>query len=218
MLWPLACSVWAEVGVGDVTNALVRMEKRQPTDWAYTQTVTTDEIESVARYDPRLPDTVLGWTMLRVNGQAPSKKEKRKFYGKIEKQAERAEKAGDTAPVLSELIRLDTLERSRALDGGYVVFSFVPKIEKLEDALDGELVFDVEHQRVSGIRVWNRGDYSPAFSVKVTDFSLDLAFGPVDSDMVLTQMVSKVKGTVGFVKKVDESVRVTFSEYELLGE
>jgi hypothetical protein len=206
----------AEVTVRDVTHALIRMETRKPTDWAYTQSVFAEKFESVARHDPRLPHAIRGWTLLRMNGREPSEKEARTFHEKIAEQAEKAEEAGDTAPVLTELIRMDTLQPLRVDASGQAVFGFVPQIDKLEDILTGELDMNEEQQRITAIRVWNRGDYSPAFSVKVTGFVLDLDFGAQGSDMVLTQMVSKVKGTVGFLKKVDQTLRVAFSEYELL--
>ena len=218
-LWcSLACLASAEVGVQDVTDALARMEQRKPTDWAYTQIATTKKMEAVARYDPRLPGATLGWTLLRMNGDEPSKKEARKFYRKIEKQAERAEKAGDTAPVLAELIQYDSLVLQQVGNTGQAVFSFLPMIEGLEDRLSGELVFHEGNQRIESLRVWNRGDYSPTFSVTVTAFSLSLNFGAFGSDTVLTQMVSKVKGTIGFLKKVDETAQVEFTDYELLAE
>ena len=217
-----SCAALATDPIEQVTRAIERMDEIEPSQWAFVRTIQTSDQVLVARHDPRLVNTRHGWQLENVNGKPPSEKELAKFYQQVDQADVKSREDEDAAPVkISTLVRIESFRLASSNEQSRATFEFTPAMNegsnKKQDVFVGELVFDLDSQRVETISIRNTTTYSPVFSVKISTFDMRMKFEPIVGHVLLTEMSTHIQGKV-FFKKIDEEVQVTFRDYEWVGE
>ena len=64
----------------------------------------------------------------------------------------------------------------------------------------------------------NTKKLSPAFSVSLKTFNMNFSFFPVDGEVLLSGMKTSIEGKAGFLKKLEESTEIMFSDYRRMPE
>jgi hypothetical protein len=105
--------------------------------------------------------------------------------------------------------------------GTHLEYGFKPASEEEEgddmsEYLDGLLRISKEGPRVESFEMRSREPFSPAFSVKIKEFSTVMTFAPVGEEgSVLPESVEvRMVGRAMLFKKLDETVETRFSDYE----
>ena len=180
-------------------------------DWYFTMTVVEKGELQIIRSDPRR-GTYEKRQLLTVDGIAPDSQRLNEFH---DKEVKRITDIDPDARGYGYMVDTQTLELIEASDG-YAVFSFAPRVKMLEDSRDqlrGTLLLDSTTQRIDKIEIINTDKLSPAFSVTLDTFRLELFFAQEQGENLLQKLESHTAGKMGFLKSFDALVIVDFSEY-----
>ena len=180
-------------------------------DWYFTMTVVEKGELQIIRSDPRR-GTYEKRQLLTVDGIAPDSQRLNEFH---DKEVKRITDIDPDARGYGYMVDTQTLELIEASDG-YAVFSFAPRVKMLEDSRDqlrGTLLLDSTAQRIDKIEIINTDKLSPAFSVTLDTFRLELFFAQEQGENLLQKLESHTAGKMGFLKSFDALVIVDFSEY-----
>jgi hypothetical protein len=180
-------------------------------DWYFTMEVIEEGELRVIHNDPRRAKYDKR-QLVTVNGVAPSDQRQKEFRDTEVKRID------DIDPDTSDyeyLVDISTLQLIDA-SSGYTGFSFLPRVKALEESRDqlrGSLVLNTGTQQIEAIEINNAGELSPAFSVSVDTYRLELSFRSEHGEIVLQKLESHAVGTVGFLKHFDALVVVVFSDF-----
>jgi hypothetical protein len=206
-------------------QALRSLDETSLDGWAFTETTVRNGKETVASYDPRLPEDKR-WSLLSVDGRRPTGEEREEFEkrraggGEQENDSEESDEQGFSAVI--EADSLTPLEDSAT----HVVYRFKPSPGEEEDDsgmsehLDGKLRISKNGPYVESLEMRSRKPFSPAFSVKIKEFSTVMTFAPAgENGTVLPESVSvRMVGRAMLFKKLDERVETRFSDYRFVGQ
>jgi hypothetical protein len=204
-----------------VEQALQNMESERSREWAFTETTLTEGKTIVKSYDPQRPSGER-WKLLTVNGREPTADEMKRIERQNrrdeEQQAEREADDSDESEISAMIspgsLSLIEENESRA------IYKFKPGAEsdrerKMMSHVDGVLEVDKAGPTVSSIELKSRGPFSPAFGVNISEFMTHMTFAPLEEGgPALPQTVAvRVEGRAFMVKKLNEDVKVAYSDW-----
>lgn len=200
-----------------VALAKLRLAEMDNTDtnenWFYTATIQTDEETLVSKNDPS-KEKGERRELISVNGKPPTAERLKEFEKREAKRLEDSEKDKSRSK-FSEMVDFSTLKLVEVSDG-QAVLSFTPVLDRLEkesDKLDGSLRMSTETHLIEEFSLANTAKLSPVFSVSLNTFNMHFAFSPVDGDVLVSNMKTRIEGKAGFLKKFKESTEISFSDY-----
>lgn len=156
--------------------------------------------------------------LLAVNGEPPSAEALAEFETEAKERPRQGERVVFDLPE-----EIQGSMRVAEEDANTVSFAFVPDIagddaEEAEMAgkMQGRLVFGKPDLRPQRMTVTLDEAFSPAPTVKVSEFRQEMAFvvEPVTSAAVLAEMAMTMRGRAFVFKKVDNEVRIAFSDFD----
>jgi hypothetical protein len=204
-------------------QALTSLDETSLEGWAFTETTVRNGTETVAHYDPSRPEGER-WTLHTVDGRQPTDDEIEKFEkqrsGRHREEDEEDEEQGFSAVIEAE--SLVSLKDSPT----HAVYRFKPSSgeegedDGMSEHLDGLLRISKEGPFVESLEMRSREPFSPAFSVKIKEFSTVMTFAPVGEERTVLPESVKVRmvGRAMLLKKLDETVETRFSDYRFVGQ
>ena len=220
----LACSATANEYDELVQSAFDAIHSDYYEDWAFTETSLEDDIEFVARFDPRrLPGE--RWQLLSVDARAPDAEEIASFLDEKEERRREREKNGDDEDNNSgSMINFDTLVLIEETND-YWLFRFVPNEDEEQDKdfmkhVTGHLRISKAGPYVEYLDLRNEKPIKPATGVKIRKFEIHISFGPaVDAGPIVVQGFDmSIEGRAMLVIKFDEHERIRYSDWEFAGD
>ena len=199
-----------------VRKALDAVDRDHREGWAYTMTVVEDGKRRVERFDPSGDGEE--WSLLRIEGLPPTKKDLEDY----EEITERRRRNGDDDSV-RDMIKPGTL-RFVSEDQSHVTYAFDVAADndrerKMMDHVTGTLQIRKEGPYVDRLDLASDEAFKPMTGVKIDSFSMTITYVVVaDGPVAPRQMMTKVKGKAFLIKTIDSDVRLTFSDYEFVGE
>lgn len=189
-------------------------------EWAFTETVTEEDITVVGRYDPRLPEESR-WNLISVDNRQPTEDEIAEYQEDKEDEFDDDEDGGDT-----DFVNLDTLALIEETESHWL-FSFIPDGDNDEDEEAREFMKEVKgtlkivrdgHYPVY-VDLQNDKPIRPVIGAKISRFKTHLTFGPADGDgpIVPFSIDVEVKGRAMLVISFDEQESIHYGEYEYVG-
>jgi hypothetical protein len=182
-------------------------------DWYFTMEVVEGDEVQLIRNDPH-GEKYLKRELITVNSHVPDSGRLAEFR---ESEVRRIDELDPDAAGYGYLVDTTTLQLIEA-GSDVAEFSFLPRIDALEDARDrliGTLLLNLETQQIEEIQIANTQKLSPAFSVTLDTYRLILKFQPEQGEVLLHTIASRAVGSVGFLKSFENVVAVSFRDYKL---
>jgi hypothetical protein len=205
-----------------VKHAIDKLKQTKRKHWSYEisryKNEEGDITSSIERYQPN-STAQSPWSLHRINGQAPSKKQREKFIkNKLEQKKKKSEGTGYNVS-LSEIIQLDTLafakESTHYFEMNFDVF--VDRFgDKASSKLKGSLLYNKQQQFIETLTITNKEAFSPMFSATLDEFKLSFAFTQINEQVLPTRQDMTMKGTFALFKEIDEVAHTIFSSYQYL--
>ena len=204
-----------------MNRAISKFENTNKTLWSYKISRYEDEegdiTSSIEQHSPKENEP---WSLKKINGQAPTKKQIKKFVKKKQEQSSTDEKEDSQAEniqlTLRKLINLESLSIV-STDEQHIVMAFDVHIKKLgKDAmgkLKGKLVYQKHKQFIEKIIIWNNTEFSPMFTANITDLVLTFTFVHIDGAVLVKENQMKMKGSFAYFTEINETSLDSFSEY-----
>lgn len=206
-----------------VDHALDTLLNDYKQSWSYTETSTRDNETRVAIYHPRKPESE-SWTLVSVDGQPPTAKDKKSFQTEKRKRREKLNKRdaaiGSRATVK---IRPGTLKLKEETDTHWI-FDFIPAEEKDDDKimqhLNGVLKIVKNGQYVESVVLKNKAPIKPVLGVKISTIQVKQTFEPArpDGPIVPVSVDVQINGRAFLLMILNESEKVCFSNYKYVGD
>jgi len=192
--------------------------------WAFTESKLEDGLEYVGRFDPRRPQGER-WILLNVDGRAPSEEEIDDFLEDKEDEFQWDDDEFDGTEV--DMVDLESLELVEETDDHWL-FRFAPNADDADDDIAAEfleevtatLKIDRDGHYLQSIDLYNEKPIRPAFSVRISQFRVHLAFGPAADGGPVVPLAENVmiSGRALLLVKFDESESVRYYDYEFAGD
>jgi hypothetical protein len=208
-----------------VEQAIAALDNSDHDRWAYTMTKREHGKTTVARHDPSLPQGER-WVLVSVDGGPPAEKDQAEFRQWLgEANPDEADQDSDQEEIRA-MITPGTLELAEETPDR-VVYRFEPAAEDEEDAefykhVDATLCIARNGSRpyVESVALVSREPFSPAFGIKVKEFSTVLSYAPVGSagTVLPSRVEMRMAGRAMLVKKIQETVDVRFQDYRYVGD
>lgn len=204
-----------------ISQAILRFEQTARTDWSYSISRFEDEegeiSSSLEQFNPAA-ETGKQWSLLRINGELPSKKQTQKFAKSKDKESKNQH---NFSLKLRELIQIESLQLVSE-DEKVLQLSFNVYLEQLghekSKKLKGRLSYSKAHQFIERIEITNVADISPIFSANITKFTLTLEFIKIEAAVLPKQHNLEMEGTFAFFTDIKEVSKDTFSNYQYVGQ
>lgn len=206
-----------------ISQAIAKFEQTSRQDWSYRITRYENEegdiSSSIELFDP-IKEQHEQWSLLRIDGQAPTEKQVKKFVKSKRKEKDDSDQQSLSVK-LGDIILLNSLQLVSE-DQNHLRASFDVYLSQLgEEAtenLKGSLIFAKDEQFIESIEIINKGEFSPVFSAAITDFKLSFRFVKIDSAILPQQNDLSMKGTFAFFTEIDEVSTDTYSDYQYVGQ
>lgn len=201
---------------GAVKNAIMKFERTNRLDWAYTvnryENEEGDVSESVEAFDGSLPYAER-WQLLSVNTKTPTADQVHDYQ---RRKAEQEDSAQHISIELAELIQIPTLTLISD-NNGEVTAGFDVYLSRLGDeasaSLRGQLILNEELSFIRRIAITNTTTFSPVFSAKIEDFTLTIDFIAINQAILPKAQSLEMKGSFAFFTEINETSQDTFSQY-----
>ena len=155
------------------------------------------------------------WQLVSINGEPPSEDALDDYADSREEQEGRPNPATDFP--LAELIQEQSVVL-RSENAQIIVFSFTPAEDSGPDptSMAGTLVVDAATLHPRTITITNTETISPAPTVKIQDLQQEFEFltDVETSALLLKSMHFAIKGRAMVFKKINEEVKLRFSDYD----
>ena len=178
-----------------------------------------DITTSIERYTPN-KDTSQQWSLLRINGKAPSNKQLKKFAKKKREQAENKAEGKSYSINFKTLIKPDSLQLLND-NNSHAQVGFKVHMEKLGDdaegKLSGRLSYSKQHQYIEEITIVNNAEFSPMFSATISDLRLSFNFIKLNETVLPQQIEMRMKGSFAYFTEIDEVSTTSYSDYQHIG-
>ena len=207
--------------------------------WAFTETSTKEDVVTIGRYDPRLPENER-WKLVSVDGLEPQDDEIEDYLEDKERDRRRGRRGGrpDEDDAKNEGTENDVDEREHSAivnfaslelveeTGEHWIFNFKPNPDDDDDSdanfirdVNGRLKIIKSGHYVATINLHNEKTIKPAMGVKISKFITTMTFGPATDDgpIVPIAVDVEVKGRAMLVIKFDEVEKIRFSDFEYAG-
>lgn len=202
-------------------DAAAALDDDYMSDWAFTETSADSEITTVARYHPARPGNER-WNLLTVNGHPPTDKEVAAF---------REDKAGedpgnnddDRDNDVEEMVQPDSLSLIEETDEHWL-FSFSPSEDEDDEGflkhVDATLKIVKHGPYIEFISLRSNKPFKPRFGVKISELVTHLSFGPAAAGgpIVPESVDIRVRARAFLAIGIDETVSISFSDYEYVGD
>lgn len=207
-----------------VERAIENMERTDIEDWSYVVTTSRGGRKTIERHDASKPEDAR-WQLLLKNGEPPTADELNEYLGAKRDQADRRKRRGPEKGEneISGMVDTSSLELL-AEDDLRATYSFRMKIDDEEDRefadhVEGTLVIDKALPHVERLEMRSIGEIKPATGVKISEFHVLMRFDhDVATGSILPLTIeTTVKGRAFLVKKLDEDIAVSFTEYRKPG-
>ncbi|WP_131382163.1 hypothetical protein [Idiomarina baltica] len=163
------------------------------------------------------------WQLVSENQQAPSKERLEEYRQmRVTEAKARAQEEGPSQS-LADLIIIDSLEFiGESVENGQSVwqFSFKPKLDdfsEFADEIEARITYLPKTDLLQRIALKNKNEFSPATSVTVEDFSMEIEFQRfADAYTVPVSMKQNAQGSYLFFKDFHDQTSRTYSDYSLV--
>jgi len=197
-----------------VNRAIIKIEDTKRELWSYQVSRYEDEegdiSSSIEQHSPHASER---WTLKQINGQAPTKKQIKRF-AKDKNSTKKQAKSMQLS--LRELINHDSLSLI-SKDDKQIVMGFNVHLNKLgKDSigkLQGKLIFKRDEQFIEKILIWNNAEFSPMFTANITDLAITLTFLQIKGAVLFKQNELKMKGSFAYFTEIDETSLDIYSDY-----
>ena len=190
-------------------------------EWAYTETSMESETHTVGRYDPRQTKGER-WQLLSVDGRTPSVEEIAD-YAEEKEDDNGSSSANDGDHDVSDVAEPGSL-RLIEETSDYWLYSFTPvdddDAEKFMKHIDATMKIVKNGPYIEYIDMHSNKPFKPQFGVKVKEFVTRLMFGPAaDGGPIVPLSVDvRIKARAFLAIGIDESMSISFSDYEYVGD
>ncbi len=228
---PINAETTAEISKNSLTikekigQAISKYEQTTRKNWAYHissyENEEGDITSSVEHFIPA-PEVEKQWTLLRINGKAPTQKQIKRFLDNKIKQAKtKDEKEGANYSIaLREIINEESLTLSSE-NTSHMQIKFNVYLSELgEDSigkLQGSLSYNKQHKFIEHINIKNNAEFSPMFSANITDLKLTFSFININDNVLPLQQDMEMKGTFAYFTEINQTSTDTFSNYNYNG-
>lgn len=201
-----------------VSAAIFAFEATSRKDWAFDVSRYEDEEGDITRSEERFQpnkDVTKQWTLLKLNGEAPSVKQAKKFQkNKAEQLTKKS--SGSINIKLRDMIPINTLSLVFE-DDVKAIADFNVYLERLGEKaskqLTGQLTYDKQGQFIANIVITNTAPFSPVFSAKITEFEMDIRFQKITQAILPLKNSLTMKGRFAVFSQIDETSTDTYSNY-----
>ncbi len=178
--------------------------------WAFTESRLSDDTLWVSRFDPRRGDGEQ-WTLLSVDGRAPTERELREFAD------DKEDHETSASSNRLDLVGVDTLELVAEDDASWLL-RFVPDEDEIEfvDNVDASVRIVKDGPYLQSVDLRNNADIKPGYGMKIGTFVVGLEFGPAvaDGPIVPTSMRIRVSGRMLLFIGFEETEVIEYSDFE----
>ncbi len=200
-----------------VNRAILKFEQTNKNLWAYQISRFEDEEGDISSsIEQHSPQEDKPWSLKKIDGQLPTKKQIKSFAKKKQKQSDSVKKEQNIQLPLRELIHHESLSLV-SIDDKYIVMAFNVHLNKLgEDSmgkLQGQLTYQKENQFIEKISIWNSADFSPMFTANITDLAINFTFSHINGAVLAKQNEMKMKGSFAYFTEINETSLDSFSDY-----
>lgn len=204
-----------------VIQAIANISDAQRKDWAvhisHYENEEGDITSSIERYTPH-ENPSKRWTLLRINDQVPSDKQRKKFAKKKLERAENKDEGEGYSVNFNTLIVQDSLQLLSD-NSSEVEVGFRVRLDEFGDdaqsKLQGTLLYSKQQDYIETITISNSDEFSPMFSASISELELSFNFIKL-SDVVLPQKIEmQMKGSFAYFTEIDEISTTTYSDYQL---
>jgi hypothetical protein len=200
-----------------INSAIVKFEKTDKNHWAYQISRYEDEegdiSSSIEQHSPQANNP---WSLKKINGQLPTKKQVENFSKKKQKQSDNVKKEQNVTLSLRKLINHESLSLV-STDEKYIVMAFNVHLKKLGDdsvgKLKGQLIYQKDKQFIEKISIWNNADFSPMFTANITDLAISFTFFHINGAVLAKENEMKMKGSFAYFTEINETSLDSFSDY-----
>lgn len=201
-----------------ISKAITAFEQTSRKDWSYRisryENEEGDISSSVEHFDPT-HERLKQWSLLSINGQAPTKKQALKFVNSKLKKAKEQDQPSFQLK-LRDLVLMESLqlisENEETLQASFNVYLEDLGAEASKN-LQGTLRFVKDQQFIESIEITNTDDFSPMFSATITHIKLTFRFIKRHTAILPQQIGLAMNGTFAFFTEIDEVSTDTFSDY-----
>jgi len=181
----------------------------------YKRTVQEDKtiLES---YDPSLPKGKR-WKLISVKGKEFNRE---KIEEQLDKKNE-VEKSNENTE--GTQISMEDMKNFKLINesNGVLTYSFKLNSEqndKMAKFVDGEILVEKNQNRIKEIKMYNQSPFSPALSVKIDTFNVDMKFEEIHDTGTnkIKSVNTKVKGKALIFKNIDQEVKEEYFNYNLV--
>jgi len=203
----------------DVKASFDKLSKTNRKFFSYTITKYEneegDETSSIENHSPSSND-VQSWSLIEFNGKRPSEKQIKTY---IENKSKKVKKKKNNQTIsISQLVDVNTL-KILTEDSNVIKSSFMVGYTKFgEDAkkkLEGILTFDKKNHYVKSIEITNKENFSPMFSVDISQLKLTLSFIKIKDAILPRGNTMRLIGSMAMFVEIDEISTVDYSNYTL---
>lgn len=189
-------------------------------EWAYTETSIESDTQTIGRYDPRQP---VGerWQLLSYNGRKPTADEIAE-YAEDKEHDDGSSSPDDRDHDFDDVAQADSLKLIEETDE-YWLYSFIPVEDDEEEFMkfvDATMKIVKDGPYIEHIDMHSNKPFKPQFGVKVKEFVTRLIFGPaaVGGPIVPLSVNVRIKARAFLAIGIDESMSISFSDYEYVGD
>lgn len=194
-------------------------------DWAYTETTVANGREKIGRFDPRRPEGER-WHLISIGGRPPTEKERKEDAEKRKADRERPNSGrpdgksnGSDSMIQPESLSL--VEETAA----HIIYRFKPVANdedgaKFFEYIDATLKIVKDGPYVASVDMRSVKPFKPGLGARIDTFVTALSFKPVAANGAILIHTAKFRmlGRVWVVKKIDEQVDVSYTDYEFVGD
>jgi hypothetical protein len=202
-------------------EATLAMNDDYMQEWAYTETTIEAEEKMVGRYDPRQPAGER-WQLLSFNDRNPTAQEVADYAeDKEDDNGSSSSENGDHD--VSDIAEPDSLRLIEETDD-YWLYSFTPIEDEEEEEfmkhIDATMKIVKDGPYIEYIDMHSNKPFKPQFGVKIKEFVTRLRFGRASNDgpVVPLSVDVRIKARAFLAIGIDETISVSFSDYEYVGD
>ncbi|WP_440876561.1 hypothetical protein [Thalassotalea sp. PLHSN55] len=203
-----------------INDAITKFEQTPRKKWAYQvsryENEEGDITSSIEAYQPNLSKEK-PWTLLQLNGELPTVKQRQKFQQQKRHAKENKDSGQSYSVALREMINVPSLHLL-AENEKYITMGFKVSLKKLGDdaigKLDGELLYHKKHQFIEQITINNNAEFSPLFTANITELTLSFYFTHIDGSILPLQQDMIMKGSFAYFTKIDERSTDSYSHFQ----
>lgn len=192
-------------------SALEQIELEDSGRYRYVQTVRSEDGDwRKAQFDPmREPQ----WQLISMNGIEPTEKERKTYQKDKRKEAERRRDEQRLKDMLvpGSLTVIDETPQE-------VTLQFTPQLDDIPEKalpfINGQVIWDLQADRLSTVTISSTGAFSPALSVKVENMRMHFEFAALDDQTIPQNIQFTFQGKFAGLKRFDVDSIVEFSDVQ----